>query len=138
MRLTCEGSFERAGAGAREAERQRGRETERQRDRETERQNAPATARQQLQSAVPAGLPENCTTILQEQARQEEESITKARPPGHKMDQVRARFKRAVEAGEKALKNVGKAQKIFAAAQEEVILAQTDLENLTKESPMPV
>ena len=42
MRLTCEGSFGRAGVGAREPERQRareaGREPESQRDRETERQ----------------------------------------------------------------------------------------------------
>ena len=54
--------------------------------------------------------------------------MKKAWPLGQAMNQARARFKRAVEAGEKALEHVGKAQKIFAAAQEDVILAQTDLE----------
>ena len=99
--------------------------------------NALAMARQKPQSAIAADLPESCITILQEQVRQEEEAMKKARPLGQ-MDQARARFKRALEAGEKALEKVGNAHNIFAAAQEEVLQAQTDLENLMQESPMPV
>ena len=96
--------------------------------------NALAMARQKLQSATAADLPESCITILQEQVRQEEEAMKKARPLGQQK-QARARFKKAVVAGEKALANVGKAQNIFAAAQEEVLQAQTELENLMQESP---
>ena len=103
-----------------------------------EAQSALAAARQKLQSATTADLPESCITILQEQVRQEEEAMKRARPLGQKLDQARAGFKRAVKAGEKALKNVGKAQKIFAAAQEEVVQAQMDLEKLDGGAPMPI
>ena len=100
-----------------------------------EAQTVLAVARQKLQSAIAADLPESCITILKEQVRQDEKAMKKARPWDRKC------FKRAVEAGGKALENVffkKKTQKIFAEAHEEVLLAQTDLENLMKKSPMPV
>ena len=49
-----------------------------------------------------------------------------AQPLGQRMDQARARFRRAVEAGEKAQDAVQKAQAKFEEAQQEVVQAQKD------------
>ena len=57
---------------------------------------------------------------------------------GQKVDQARARFRRAVEAGEKAMQALQKAQEDFEQAQQEVMQAQTDLEKLMQEAPLPV
>ena len=57
--------------------------------------------------------------------------MKQAQPLGQKMDQARARFRRAVESGEKAMEALQKAQENFEHAQQ-VIQAQTDLE-----APLP-
>ena len=57
---------------------------------------------------------------------------------GQKMDQARARFRRAVEPGEKAMEALQEAQENFEQAQHEVFQAQTDLDRLMQEAPPPV
>ena len=64
--------------------------------------------------------------------------MKQAQPLGQKMDQARARFRRAVEWGEKAMKAVQKAQENLEQAQQEVVQAQTDLDKLMQEAVLPV
>ena len=52
--------------------------------------------------------------------QQEEAAMKTAQPSGQKMDQARARFRRAVEAGEKAMLTLQKAQESFEQAQRHV------------------
>ena len=92
-----------------------------------------AQARQQLARANASNLPIECITVLEDKVR-EEEPIKKAQPLGQKMDQARARLRRAVESGEKALEVLQKAQESLEQVQQEVIGAQTDLENLTQQA----
>ena len=60
----------------------------------------------------------------------EEAEMRQAQPMGQRMDQARARFHRAVDAGEKAQEPTLKAQANFEQAQQ-VIKAQADLHKLT-------
>ena len=53
------------------------------------------------------------------------------------MDQARPRFRRAVDAGEKAQEAMQKAQETFEQAQQQVV-HQTDLDLLMQEAPLPV
>ena len=64
--------------------------------------------------------------------------MKQAQPMGQRMDQARARFRRAVESGEKAMQALQKAQENFEQAQQEVMQAQTELEKLMQEAPLPV
>ena len=91
-----------------------------------------AQARQQLAQAKTAGMPEACIRILEEEVQKEEAAMKLAQPMGQRMDQARARFRRAVETGEKAVQVLQKAQ-----AQQEILQAQTDLATLMKEAPLP-
>ena len=64
--------------------------------------------------------------------------MKQAQPVGQKMDQARARFRDAVESGEKAMEALQKAQANFEQAQQEVMQAQTDLDLLMQEAPLSV
>ena len=61
-----------------------------------------------------------------------------AQPMGQRLDQARARFRRTVEAGEKAVKVMQRAQANLEQAQKDILEAQTDLATLMKEAPVPV
>ena len=52
--------------------------------------------------------------------------------------QARARFRRAVESGEKAMQALQKAQANFEPAQQEMMQSQTDLDRIMEEAPLPV
>ena len=80
-----------------------------------------AQTRLQLAQAREQGYPEECIRILEAEMRQ-------AQPMGQRMDQTRARFRRAVEAGEAH----------FEQAQQEVVQAQMGLHKLMQEVPLPV
>ena len=84
------------------------------------------------------GDAEACFRILENEVQQQETAMKQAQPLGQKMDQARARFRRAVEAGEKAMQTPQKAQDNFKQAQQEVMQAQTELEVLMQEAPLPV
>ena len=56
---------------------------------------------------------------------------------GQRMDQSRARFRRAVDAGEKAQDAMLEVQANFEQAQQEVVQAQLDLHKLMQEAPLP-
>ena len=64
--------------------------------------------------------------------------MKQTQPLGQKMDQARARFRRAVQSGKKALQALQKAQENFEQAQQEVMQAWTDLDLLMQEAPLPV
>ena len=68
----------------------------------------------------------------------EEQAMREAQPSVQKMDRARARFKTAVIIGDKAMDTMHKAQVAFEHAQQEVLQLQAELEQLTKESPLPV
>ena len=72
-----------------------------------------ATARQQLAQARAAAMPEACLRILENEVQQQKTAMKQAQPLGQKMDQTRARFRRAVESGEKAMQALQKAQENF-------------------------
>ena len=93
-----------------------------------------ALARQQLAQARASAMPEACIRILESEVQEEEAAMKQAQPLGQKMDQARARFRRAVESGEKAMQAVQKAQENFEQAQQEVMQAQTDLEMFMQEA----
>ena len=59
-----------------------------------------------------------------------------AQPVGQRMDQARARFRRAVEAGEKAQEATLKAHANFVQAEQDVVLAQMDLHKGHAGSPI--
>ena len=61
--------------------------------------------------------------------------MKQAQPLGQKMDQARARLRRAVESGVKAMQLLQKAQANFEQAQQEVMQAQTDLDLLMHRMP---
>ena len=63
--------------------------------------------------------------------------MKQAQPLGQ-MDQARARFRRALESGERAMEAPQKAQHNFEQAQEEELQAQTDLDKLMQAAPLPV
>ena len=67
-----------------------------------------------------ADTPEECKQILEAKVQQEEAAMKRAQPSGQKMDQARARFRRAVDAGEKAMLTLQKAQESFEQAQKHV------------------
>ena len=85
-----------------------------------------AQTRQELAKAQATVMPEGCIRILEQ-----------AQPLGQKMDQAQARFRRAIESGEKAMEALQKAQANFEQAQQEVMQAQTDLDLLMQEAPVP-
>ena len=70
--------------------------------------------------------------------QQQETAMKQAQPLGQKMDQARARFRRAVDSGEKAMQALQKAQENFEQAQQEVMHAQTEMEMIMQEVPLPV
>ena len=76
--------------------------------------------------------------ILESKVHQEEAAMTQAQRLGLKMDQARARCRRAVEPGETAMEAMQMAQENFEQAQQEVIQAQMDLDKLIQEAPLPV
>ena len=63
-----------------------------------------ALATPQLAQAGASALPEACLRILDNEVQQQEAAMNQAQPLGQKMDQARARFRRAVESGEKAMR----------------------------------
>ena len=75
-------------------------------------------------------MPEECIRILESKVQKEEAAMKQAQSLGQKMDQARARFRRAVESGEKAMEALQKAQEKFEQAQREVVQAQTDPDKL--------
>ena len=85
-----------------------------------------------------SAMPEECIRMLENEVQKEEAEMKQAQPFGQKMDQARARFRRAVDSGEKAMEALQKAQVNFEQAQQEVMQAQTDLEMLMQEAPLPV
>ena len=97
-----------------------------------------AMARQQLAQARAAALPEACLRILENEVQQQETAMKQGQPLGQRMDQARARFRRAVESGEKAMQGLQKAQENFEQVQQEVMQAKTDLDLLMQEAPLPV
>ena len=97
-----------------------------------------ALARQQLAQARASAMPEACLRIFENEVQQQETAMKQAQPLGQKMDQARARFRRAVEWGEKAMKALQKAQENLEQAQQEVVQAQTDLDKLMQEAVLPV
>ena len=76
--------------------------------------------RLQLTQAREQGHNEECIHFLEAEMRQ-------AQPMGQRMDHARARFRRAVEAGEAN----------FEQAQQEVVQARMDLHKLMQEVPLP-
>ena len=97
-----------------------------------------ALARQQLEQARASALPEACFRTLENEVQQQKTAMKQAQPLGQKMDQARARFRRAVESEEKAMQALQKAQKNFEEAQQEVMQAKTDLDLLVQEAPLSV
>ena len=97
-----------------------------------------AQTRHQLAQARGLGMPRDCIRVLECKVMKEEAEMKQAQPMGQRMDQARARFRRAVEAGEKAQKAMLKAQANFEQAQQEVVQAQLDLHKLMQEAPLPV
>ena len=95
-----------------------------------------AQTRQQLAQAREHGHPEGCIRILECKVMKEEAEMKQAQPMGQRMDQARARFRRAVDVGEKAQEAMLKAQANFEQAQQEVMKAQSDLHKLTQEAPL--
>ena len=94
-------------------------------------------------AARPASTPEGPAQVLAQTRSswhrlKEEAEMRQAQPMGQRMDQARARFRRAVHAGEKAQEAMLKAQANFEQAQQEVIKAQSDLHKLMEEAPLPV
>ena len=85
----------------------------------------------QLTQAREQGHPEECTRTWECKAPKEEAETKQAQPTGQRMDQARARFRRAVETMLKAHAN-------FEQAQQEVVQAQLDLHKLMEEAPLPV
>ena len=81
--------------------------------------------------------PAQCIRILESKVHNET-AMKQAQPLGQKMDQARTRFRRAVESGDMAMEAPHKAQDNFEQAQQEVIQAQTDLDRLMQEAPLPV
>ena len=81
-----------------------------------------ALARQQLAQTKGSALPEACIRILENEVQKDEAAMKQAQPWGQEMDQARARFRRAVESGEKAM--LQKALENFEQAQQEVMQAQ--------------
>ena len=77
-----------------------------------------ALARQQLAQAKASALLEACIRILENEVQEEEAAMKQAQPMGQRRDQARARFRRAVESGEKAMQVLQKAQENFEQAQE--------------------
>ena len=75
-----------------------------------------ALARQQLAQAEASAMPEECIRTLESEVQQEEAAMKQAQPLGQKMDQARARFRRALVAGEKAMQALQKAQGEFRAS----------------------
>ena len=58
-----------------------------------------AQSRQQLAQARESGMPEECIRVLGCKVLKEEAEMKMAQPMSQRMDQARARFRRAVEAG---------------------------------------
>ena len=81
-----------------------------------------ALARQQLTQAKASALPEACIRILENEVQKDEAAMKQAQPWGQEMDQARARFRRAVESGEKVM--LQKALENVEQAQQEVMQAQ--------------
>ena len=96
-----------------------------------------AQSRQQLAQAREQGHSEECICVLEWKVLKEEAETKQAQPMGQRMDQARARFLRAVEAGEKAQEAMLEAQASFEQAQQEVVQAQLDLHRLMQEAPLP-
>ena len=96
-----------------------------------------AQFRQQLTQAREQGHSEECIRVLVCKVLKEEAEMTQAQPMGQRMDQARARFHRAVDAGEKAQDAMLEVQANFEQAQQEVVQAQLDLHKLMQEAPLP-
>ena len=77
-------------------------------------------------------MPAECIRILENNVQEEETAMKQAPPLGH-MDQARARFRRAVESGEKVLETLQKAQENFEQAPK-----WTWTSKLMQEAPLPV
>ena len=82
--------------------------------------------------------PTNASGSWRRKLTKEEQAMREAQPSVQKMDRARARFKTAVIAGDQAMDTMHKAQAAFEHAQQEVLQLQAELEQLTKESPLPV
>ena len=85
-------------------------------------------------------MPDDCIRVLECKVRKEEAEVKQAQSTGQRMDQARDRFRRAVEAGEKAQAQEAmlQAQVNFEPAWQEVVQAQLDLHKLMQEAPLPV
>ena len=94
-----------------------------------------AQTRHELAQARELGMPEVCIRVLKCKVLKEEAEMKQAQPMGQRMDQARARFRRAVEAGEKAKEAMPKAQANFEQAQQKAVQAQLDLHKLMQEAP---
>ena len=73
-------------------------------------------------------MPEECIRMLEGKVQKEEAAKKQVQLLGEKMDQAKARFRRAVEAGEEVMQALHKAQENFEQAQQEVMQARTDLD----------
>ena len=92
-----------------------------------------AQTRPQLAQASELGMPEESIRVLECRVMKEEAVMKQAQPLGQRIDQARARHRRAVEAGEKAQDAMLKAQANFEQAQQENAQAQLDLHKLMQE-----
>ena len=90
---------------------------------------APAQARQLLAQARTSGMSKICICILEEEVQKEEAAMRQAQPLGQRIDQARARFRRAVEAREKAMQAMQRTQVTFEQAQQKLLQAQTALKS---------
>ena len=83
-------------------------------------------------------MPEECVRILECKVLKEEAEMRQAQSTGQRMDQARARFRRAVEAGEKAQDALQKAQANVEKSQQAVAQVRMDLNKVMQEAPLPV
>ena len=93
---------------------------------QAERRSPGSCIGSRLAQAKASVLPDECIRILENKVQQEETAMKQTQPLGEKMDQARARFRRAVQSGKKALQARQKAQENF----EQALLMQ--------EAPLPV
>ena len=97
-----------------------------------------AQARQLLAQARTSGMSKICICILEEEVQKEEAAMRQAQPLGQRIDQARARFRRAVEAREKAMQAMLRTQVTFEQEQQKLLQAHTALEKLMQDAKLPV
>ena len=83
-------------------------------------------ARKRLAQAKTAAMPDECTKIFEDNLQQEETAMRQPQPLGLNMDRARARLRKAVISGEKAMETLQKAHAAFEETQQDVVQAQQE------------